>query len=116
MLSEKVRESRDNISGLPIGLNWGNNGLGKYEPLMAKARFHKASAGRNLFTISMHALKPLGIFQCSHLDEETLELAKTRVSSCSYTGLCHKCCNVAENVPSKRMGVSMIVFLIRSEA
>ena len=52
------------------------DGLGKDEPLMARARFHRASAGRNLLTISVHALKRPGLFQCSHLDEEALELAK----------------------------------------
>ena len=77
MISERVRESRANILALPIGLKWGYNGQGGYEPLMARARFQRASAGRNLFTISVHALKPPGLFQCSHLDEETLELAKT---------------------------------------
>ena len=43
---------------------------------MARARFHRASAGRNLLTVSMHALKLAGVLQCSHLDEEALELAK----------------------------------------
>ena len=41
---------------------------------IAIARFHKASAGKNLFTNSVHTLEVLNI-PGSHLDEEALELA-----------------------------------------
>ena len=41
---------------------------------IAIARFHKASAGKNLFTFSVHTLGAPNI-PGSHLDEEALELA-----------------------------------------
>ena len=41
---------------------------------IAIARFHKASAGKNLFTHSVHTLKVAKI-PGSHLDEEALKLA-----------------------------------------
>ena len=42
--------------------------------LIAIARFHKASAGKNLFTHSVHALE-IPKDPGSHLDEEALKLA-----------------------------------------
>ena len=53
--------------------------------LIAIAKFHKASAGRNLCIFSTHPR--VSRYSSSHLDEEALELAEMRVLSRSDTGL-----------------------------
>ena len=42
--------------------------------LIAMARFHKASAGRNLFTLSVHRLETPNV-PGLHLDKKALKLA-----------------------------------------